>query len=150
VASRRSRIPKSPSTRFHTYGLALNKLIGGIFAASIPARVLTAATPPARQTVTLPTSDASRGLSRSSLRPPARGGGVAGQLATRTLGMSARISPCSADGCAWTSPDLAAALDLDLVVADRARHPPARLDQEALADHQIAFETALDLGFLQP
>src|SRR5207248_5857759 len=46
------------------------------------------------------------------------------------------------------SGDLAAALDLDLAVADRAGHPAARLDQEALADHQIAFETALDLGFL--
>jgi len=39
VASPRSRIPKSPSTRFHTYGLALNELIAGIFAASISARV---------------------------------------------------------------------------------------------------------------
>src|SRR5947209_13842390 len=44
--------------------------------------------------------------------------------------------------------DLAAALDLDLAVADRARDPAGRLDQKALADHQIAFETALDLGFL--
>src|SRR5205085_7726169 len=44
--------------------------------------------------------------------------------------------------------DLAAALDLDLAVADRAGDPPARLDQEALADHQVAFETALDLGVL--
>src|SRR5207248_11437734 len=37
----------------------------------------------------------------------ARGGGeAAGQLATRTLGMSARISPCSAAGWAWTSPEI--------------------------------------------
>src|SRR5207302_968585 len=44
--------------------------------------------------------------------------------------------------------DLAAALDLDLAVANRPGDPPARLDQEPLADHQIALEAALDLGFL--
>src|SRR5215469_3230864 len=44
--------------------------------------------------------------------------------------------------------DLAAALDLQLAVADRARHPAARLDQQPLADGQIAFEAALDFGFL--
>jgi hypothetical protein len=44
--------------------------------------------------------------------------------------------------------NLAAALDLDLAVANRSGDPSAGLDQEPLADHQIAFEPALDLGFL--
>src|SRR5262249_6619958 len=44
--------------------------------------------------------------------------------------------------------DLAAALDLDLAVADRPGDAAAGLDQEPLADHQIALEAALDLGLL--
>jgi hypothetical protein len=48
-------------------------------------------------------------------RREAPGGEVAGQLATRTFGISARISRCSDEGWAWTSPEIwPAALDLEL------------------------------------
>jgi hypothetical protein len=44
-------------------------------------------------------------LRAATRRLAATGGGV-GQLATRTLGTSIMISPCSDDGCAWTSPEI--------------------------------------------
>jgi hypothetical protein len=45
------------------------------------------------------------GRARRFLRETA-GGGVAGQLATRTLVTSAMSSLCSAEGWAWTSPEI--------------------------------------------
>ena len=44
--------------------------------------------------------------------------------------------------------DLAAAFDLDLAVADRPRDPAGGLDQQPLADDEIALEAAAHLGVL--
>src|SRR5271169_6070646 len=43
---------------------------------------------------------------------------------------------------------LAAALDLDLAVANRPRNPPGRLDQQPLADSEITLEAAAHFGLL--
>src|SRR5271169_4071856 len=43
---------------------------------------------------------------------------------------------------------LAAALDLDLAVANRPRNPPGRLDQQPLADSEIALEAAAHFRLL--
>src|SRR5439155_15949147 len=44
--------------------------------------------------------------------------------------------------------NLAAALDLDLAVANRPGDPAAGLDQQPLADREVAFKAAMDLGVL--
>ena len=44
--------------------------------------------------------------------------------------------------------NLAAAFDLYLAVVDRPRDPAGRLDQEPVADGQIAFEAAAYLGLV--
>src|SRR5207248_3198018 len=87
--------------------------------------------------------------SRQPRDPRPVAGGIAGKGSERDA-RARRLARCRIVGRVRldVARDLAAALDLDLAVADRAGDPAAGADEKPLSDRQIALETAAHLDFV--